>query len=168
MVAQRAGLFDQVQAILTEALRCVAPFFPLGKKPFLAAAKNHIHARSDELVYDLGVILTISDTGYEASRARLHRTSGINQPRAQTRCDGLLHDTGPLARSRNRSSLFFSIRAEGIGANFPTISMGGGAAIGGRGERVGHVPTINGNRRDPVPVQIRIRPRPEKSRRLPV
>ena len=46
--------------------------------------------------------------------------------------------------------------------------MGGAAAVRGRRERIGHVAAIDGDIRNAVPVQIRIRPGPKKPRGLPV
>ena len=46
--------------------------------------------------------------------------------------------------------------------------MSGAASVGGCGKGIGHVPAINGDLGNAVPVQIRIRPHPVKTRRLPM
>ena len=168
MVSERTGFFDEVEVVSALALGHMTAGFSLRKKPLLASAEDHIHAGLDELLHDLGGVLAFLDTGHETRRAGLDQTARVHQARANSRLDGFVHDAGSLARCSHGATGFFTIRAKCIGVDFHTIGMGGAAAVGGRRERIGHVAAIDGDIRNAVPVQIRIRPGPKKPRGLPV
>lgn len=168
MVSERAGFLDEIETVLAEAVSDMAAGFSLGQEPFLATAQDHIHTGFDELIHDGGGILAIRHAGDEASRAWLDHASGIHQARPQACLERLVHETRRTARSRNRSVWIFAIGAERRRADFDAVGMGGSATVRCRGEGVGHVPAINGDFGNPIPIQIRIRTDPIKTRRLPV
>ena len=165
-VTRRLRFLHQVPPVLALAL-AMASLHARRQKPFLAAAEKHLDAGRHQLRHDFLAGITPGHARDKNRRARFRRTATIDQPHRDPARLSFLHDTASLTR-RRQWRLSLRIHPESPVRRLHPVSMHRRPRIRRRRQHILGMAAIDRRVRQPVPIDIPVRPGQHHPRHLPM